>query len=698
MQAAVENDFFKNHVYLIIYIYLIFDMRKFIFSVVCLIGIITGIQAQAVKIQSKLAIMTPGNEAVEYDLKADANGVMSAGKSLPVEVRQTLTATPGGTEVAVTITATADVVYYNLSQVCPIEGARHGDCEFYMPGFWYHKNLRSPKEAPSFHTSDSWEVREDRLSSPLTGIYNPADGSYATVLREPGDPSECVLQNLSGDVILTGKTSVGSTGFRNVGGKPALVFSFPYVEAPKRYIRKLTLIPAVRTFDKLTKGEKRTVKWLVNSGKAQDFSQFVEQVWNYTYDTFKPQPVNTGYTVEYAKNTLSNFFKESYNGAYDLKFYSGEALHTDICEKIAAYQIGFVGRTLLNAFNALEYGEANGRADLVADANSVFDSHLAHGFSPSGFFLECGDVATGRYNKVLSIRRQSEGVFAVLFYLQYEKEKGRKHPEMEARIKTVLASLMSLIQPDGSFPRKFDAERNIIDGTGGSTPSVTVPLAMAYKYFNDKKYLECAKKTIAYLEKEIIDKADYFSSTLDANCEDKEAALAATTALYYMAHVTKGAERAHYLQQCKKSAYFCLSWYYLWDVPFSQGQMLGDVGFKSRGWGNVSVENNHIDVFIFEFASILDWLTAETGETRFAEFAKVITSSMLQLMPDEGHYFNIGKKGFYPEVVQHTSWDYGRNGKGFYNHIFAPGWTVPSLWQMLTPDRVAVYFGEKKRK
>lgn len=208
---------------------------------------------------------------------------------------------------------------------------------------------------------------------------------------------------------------------------------------------------------------------------------------------------------------------------------------------------------------------------------------------------------------------------------------------------------------------------------------------MAYKYFKDKRYLECARRTIAFLEKEIIDKADYFSSTLDANCEDKEAALAATTALYYMTYITKGDERAHYWEQCQKAAYFCLSWYYMWDVPFSQGQFLGDFGFHSRGWGNVSVENNHIDVFIFEFTSILDKLTEHTGDSRFADFARVITTSMLQLMPDEGHMCNIGKKGFYPEVVQHTTWDYGHNGKGFYNDIFAPGWTVPSLWLMLTP-------------
>ena len=91
----------------------------------------------------------------------------------------------------------------------------------------------------------------------------------------------------------------------------------------------------------------------------------------------------------------------------------------------------------------------------------------------------------------------------------------------------------------------------------------------------------------------MISKADYFSSTLDANCEDKEASLYAATAAYYLALVTKGEERAHYAGLAKKAAYFRLVMVLYRDVPFAEGQMLGDIGFETRGWGNVSVENNH---------------------------------------------------------------------------------------------------------
>jgi hypothetical protein len=216
---------------------------------------------------------------------------------------------------------------------------------------------------------------------------------------------------------------------------------------------------------------------------------------------------------------------------------------------------------------------------------------------------------------------------------------------------------------------------------------------MAYKYFGEKKYLTSARKTAKYLEEMIVSNSDYFSSTLDADCEDKEASFYTATAYYYMSFVTKGKERKRYVELANKANYFVLSWYYNWDVPFAKGQMLGDVDFKTRGWGNVSVENNHVDVFIFGYLEVLRWLEKEKKEPRFGQMADVIESSMKsQLLPRKGHMFDIAKEGYYPEVVQHTNWDYGHFGKGFYNDIFAPGWTVASLWEMMMSNRTEDFF------
>ena len=665
-------------------------MSKKILVVMAAVLTYFSVNAQQVQQEYKLTMKTPGNPSVTYDLK-ESNGQLTAGQSLPLAISRNVTENGASQRIEITIKAN-ELAYYSLEEIYKLGSFGHDDCLFYMPGFWYRRNLRSPKEAPSWYVSDSWQVREDRLSTPLTGIYNEKTHEYYTVLRIDKFDNESQPCHTSGEVILSGKTSLGYTGFRNVSGKSALVFGFPYSEAPKTYIRKLTLDPSVQAFEKLDKGETRKLVWEITKGTAPDYSAFVANVWNYSYDTYKPAAFQNAMSAAEAKNVLSNFFKESYMDKYDLKYYSGVHMRTDDCESTGSVEVGFVGRVLLNAFNALEYGETMNRPDLVQNAKNVFDSYLKYGFTSNGFFREFVDYSHNDETKVYSIRRQSEGAFAILNYLEYERRKGISHKEWDSKMVHLLDNLLKLQEENGSFPRKFDDNFAIIDETGGSTPSATLPLTMAYKYFKNKKYLESARRTAVYLEKGLISKADYFSSTLDANCEDKEASLYASTAMYYLAMVSKGKEKEHYIGLSQKAAYFSLSWYYMWDVPFAQGQMLGDVGFKSRGWGNVSVENNHIDVFIFEFATVLDWLSKERKEPRFAQFSAVIKSSMLQLMPVKGHMFNIGKVGYYPEVVQHTNWDYGKNGKGFYNDIFAPGWTVASLWQMLSPDRVEKYF------
>ena len=674
-------------------------LKRLFLGVMLLVGITGAGAANAAPedISASISLKVPGNDAKQYPLALQKmqDGMYScrASETLPLDIIRQVVDKDGKQRITVTLKALENV-YFNYGEQIKT-GYKHSDCQFYMPGFWYRRNLRSPKEAPSFHTSDSWLVREDRLSTPLTAAFNPASGTSMSVIRIDKFDKEALTTHKEGEVILSGETSIGYTGFCNVDGVTVLAYGFPYKEAPKTYIRKLTLAPAVEAFQLLRKGDSISMTWEVSERNAADFSECVQRTWEYCYDTNRPKPVDTPYTVDRMKEVMSNFFVESYVSNTPTHYYSGVELETATCANTDVAEVGFVGRTLLNAFNALEYGKQQNRQDLVDNANHIFDTYLQNGFSPAGFFNEVVHYNRDFKETRHSIRRQSEGVYAILNYLNYEKQQKRKHPEWEKRIKGMLDSFLKLQNEDGSFPRKFKDDFSIVDASGGSTPSATLPLVMASKYFKDKRYLASAKHTVDYLEKELISKADYFSSTLDANCEDKEASLYAATAAYYLALVTKGEERAHYAGLAKKAAYFALSWYYTWDVPFAEGQMLGDIGLKTRGWGNVSVENNHNDVFIFEFADVLHWLSKEYNEPRFSDFAEVIYTSMRQLLPYEGHMCGIAKVGYYPEVVQHTNWDYGRNGKGYYNNIFAPGWTVASLWELFTPGRAEQFLLKK---
>ena len=430
--------------------------------------------AQQTIVENRISLKSPGNLAKTFELKDDGTGALKASQDIPVTISQKRTDKGESTGVEITITA-QEKVYFNFEELVKITSFKHNECEFYMPGFWYHKNLRSPKEAPSFATSDSWQVREDRLSTPLTGIFDEKTREYYTVIRIDQFKNESLTTHTQGEVILNSKTSLGFTGFRNVDGNAALVFGFPYHEAPKTYIRKLKLMPSVQAFEKLEKNESKTLVWEIKKGKAVDYSAFIAQAWTYSFDTYKPKPVKETYTVTEAKKTLASFFTESYVDDYDLKYFSGVHLRTDDCKSTGVAELGFVGRVLLNAYNALEYGEQNNAPDLVNKANAIYNSYLSHGFTANGFFREFVDykAKSKKNEEVLSIRRQSEAVFAVLNYLDYEKKKGRQHPQWEARIKKVLVNFAKLQNADGSYPRKFDDNFKIIDVSGGSTPSAT---------------------------------------------------------------------------------------------------------------------------------------------------------------------------------------------------------------------------------
>lgn len=329
-----------------------------------------------------ISLKVPGNDAKRYPLALQKmqDGVYScrASEKLPLNIIRQVVGKDGKQRITVTLKALENV-YFNYGEQIKT-GYKHSDCQFYMPGFWYRRNLRSPKEAPSFHISDSWLVREDRLSTPLTAAFNPASGTSMSVIRIDKFDKEALTTHKEGEVILSGETSIGYTGFCNVDGVTVLAYGFPYKEAPKTYIRKLTLAPAVEAFQLLHKGDSISMTWEVSERNAADFSECVQRTWEYCYDTNRPKPVDTSYTVDRMKEVMSNFFVESYVSNTPTHYYSGVELETATCANTDVAEVGFVGRTLLNAFNALEYGKQQNRQDLVDNANHIFDTYLQNGF------------------------------------------------------------------------------------------------------------------------------------------------------------------------------------------------------------------------------------------------------------------------------------------------------------------------------
>lgn len=136
-------------------------------------------------VKATLSVKVPGNPAKVFPLRLERQGSNGfqwvSDASLPVTIRQQVENVQGRKRITVRLTA-RETLYFNFGEEVET-GYSHKDCLFYMPGFWYRRNLRSPKEAPSFYTSDSWTVREDRLSTPLTAVYDSKSRKATSVIR-----------------------------------------------------------------------------------------------------------------------------------------------------------------------------------------------------------------------------------------------------------------------------------------------------------------------------------------------------------------------------------------------------------------------------------------------------------------------------------------------------------------------------------
>ncbi|MBV6647846.1 MAG: hypothetical protein KI790_20470, partial [Cyclobacteriaceae bacterium] len=429
------------------------------------------VQAQDYSFRYALAIKTPGNDAKTYQLDIDSSGISNK-LSLPVKVDHQLEKEGSDQILNITIESEEEA-YINLSGELLLDDYLYDSTQLYLPGFWYRKNFRSPDKAPNARVSKSWIVREDRLSTPLTGAYDQVRGQGVNLLRLDIADKVALAPINQGEVILSGPTNLGALGFSEQNGEVALSFSIPYREAPHSYYRKLTLGDPITSFVRLQPGESLTVRYLIRSLEARDYSDFVAQSWTASYTIKKPQPVQDDtFSDQEIKQVLAEFWKQSFISTTTLKGYSGVHLQTADCKSVPLLEVGFVGRVLLNASNSLEFGYQQKDQELIDMSIEIWDSYLSNGFTKGGLFREVVDEYHNWEADVFSIRRQSEGLYATLFYLQDERAAGRSHPEWESRVKAMLERFAKLQEKDGSFPRKFDDKLNVKDRSGGSSSCI----------------------------------------------------------------------------------------------------------------------------------------------------------------------------------------------------------------------------------
>lgn len=161
-------------------------------------------------------------------------------------------------------------------------------------------------------------------------------------------------------------------------------------------------------------------------------------------------------------------------------------------------------------------------------------------------------------------------------------------------------------------------------------------------------------------------KTPFSHATLDAACEDKEAAVPffiASAAAYELTG------REKFRRYAEIAADWLLTWVYFHDVPLRQDSICYKNGFRTTGWPTVSVEHHHLDVFfpareLYEFGKATDNdLYRKMGKIIFAAWSHGISQGRT-------HWF-FSNQGRQAEQFFQTDWFFVKDGREHWD-IYTP--------------------------
>ena len=122
-------------------------IARLIYRAIALLAIVP--QTHAANIESAITLKQPGNNPCRYVLRQNGNKLQSDA-TLPIDIH--IDERQEGSDRMISVSFKAKRRVYFSFEASLATGFKTDDSEFFLPGFWYHRNLRSPQSAPSFHT------------------------------------------------------------------------------------------------------------------------------------------------------------------------------------------------------------------------------------------------------------------------------------------------------------------------------------------------------------------------------------------------------------------------------------------------------------------------------------------------------------------------------------------------------------------
>lgn len=564
--------------------------------------------------------------------------------------------------------------------------------EWCVPAVMYKGNEQGKGSFPSGGLELGWSFREDRIPLPCCSLLLDSEESAQGVFCSPA----AVENEIAGI-----KSSLE-------GGKPTWEISIPFAEEPFTYREKGILLGGLSRrsghffqlrFYQLPYIYRRTF-YLVSAAHSQGMDQLYSHIFRIAWRELRPKAAGApgapraerSAAVDWSAITSLKlnhllFLVHDRKGVTGLWAGKGNGIFQSFYNYLSG---SFLVKSMDAAVILAKAGKelhAPGLFDLAERMGNFFlGGGLDNGLHQDTFIPRKGcwqsysaPGAPAELTGAVNARCNGEVMCAYLRLYELLKQEGRPRPEFleTAERNGVFYFTHQLSgEQEGSFGRWWSKEGKPINTLGTNGAHIVSLLCLLEKLTHSSPRRQQALEGAAAYYASLIDQGAFYGDTLDADCVDKEAGSALLKAFL---DLYEWSPRPEYLEGARKAASFLLSWLWTYNVPWPKRSPAAGLGVKTRGLTSVSVSHHHLDFYGLAIAHDFLRLGAAGVPGPWREYAQAMIQACSQLVasPQQPLGRGSGFRGWQPEQLNQTTWDYRHHWLGTKGHFHTcAAWTA----------------------
>lgn len=282
------------------------------------------------------------------------------------------------------------------------------------------------------------------------------------------------------------------------------------------------------------------------------------------------------------------------------------------------------------------------------------------------------DIA-GELGKVKGnyFRSMTDTMYYLMKSYLIELENGQKHPGWLRAVLRFSDRLLDIQNANGSWNRGYTMEGEPLthpqewfgrsEKEQGSGSIFPIPLLVeVYRYTNEKKYLESARKAAEFLLHQYIADTTYIGGINDTS-HKKFVKMDAASVMFVMRSMLalyEECREAKYLSGAADAARILAGWTYLWDIPFDPDTLLGRHGFRTTGWAGCDVipAGSYVDCSFEEVIPEFLKVASYCRDDRLARLAEAVTKGMQQGLSTPADMYGYAMPGVQCEGYMTSLW------------------------------------------